>query len=56
MGFLATLLAILFSWAYSMPPIRLKENGWWGNLACSMSYEGLAWVTGALLSASFVAF
>ena len=52
-GFLATLLAILFSWAYSMPPVRLKENGWWGNLACSMSYEGLAWVTGAaLLSAS----
>ncbi len=48
-GFLATLLAILFSWAYSMPPIRLKQNGWWGNLACSMSYEGLAWITGAAL-------
>jgi chlorophyll synthase len=48
-GFLATLLALIFSWAYSMPPIRLKQNGWWGNLACSLSYEGLAWVTGAAL-------
>jgi chlorophyll synthase len=30
-----------------MPPIRLKNNGWWGNAACGLSYEGLAWVTGA---------
>jgi len=52
-GFYATLLALAFSWAYSMPPIRLKQNGWYGNLACSMSYEGLAWITGAaLLSAT----
>lgn len=48
-GFLATLLALIFSWAYSMPPIRLKQNGWWGNLACALSYEGLAWITGAAL-------
>ena len=53
-GFYATLLALAFSWAYSMPPIRLKQNGWYGNLACSISYEGLAWITGAaLLSVSF---
>jgi chlorophyll synthase len=32
-----------------MPPIRLKENGWYGNLACAVSYEGLAWITGAAL-------
>ncbi len=52
-GFCATLLALVFSWAYSMPPIRLKQNGWFGNLACSISYEGLAWITGAaLLSAT----
>ena len=25
----------------------MKENGWWGNAACGLSYEGLAWVTGA---------
>ena len=48
-GFCATLVALLFSWAYSMPPIRLKQNGWYGNFACSMSYEGLAWITGAAL-------
>jgi len=53
-GFFATLLALIFSWAYSMPPIRLKQNGWFGNLACAVSYEGLAWVTGAaLLSNTF---
>ena len=45
--FAATGLGLLLSWAYSMPPIRLKQNGWWGNAACGLSYEGLAWVTGA---------
>jgi chlorophyll synthase len=46
-GFAATCLGLLLSWAYSMPPIRLKNNGWWGNAACGLSYEGLAWITGA---------
>ena len=46
-GFAATCLGLLLSWAYSAPPIRLKNNGWWGNSACALSYEGLAWVTGA---------
>jgi chlorophyll/bacteriochlorophyll a synthase len=40
-------LGLLLAWAYSAPPLRLKLNGWWGNLACGLSYEGLAWVTGA---------
>ena len=48
-GFLATLLALVLAWLYSMPPIRFKNNGWLGNLACGISYEGLAWVTGATL-------
>ncbi|QWE12069.1 chlorophyll synthase ChlG [Polynucleobacter sp. AP-Titi-500A-B4] len=48
-GFLATLLALVLAWFYSMPPIRFKNNGWLGNLACGVSYEGLAWVTGATL-------
>jgi chlorophyll synthase len=26
--------------------LRLKQNGWWGNAACALSYEGLAWITG----------
>jgi chlorophyll synthase len=48
-GFVATLLALVLAWFYSMPPIRFKNNGWLGNLACGVSYEGLAWVTGATL-------
>lgn len=38
---------LVLAWIYSAPPIRLKLNGWWGNLACAVSYEGMAWVTGA---------
>lgn len=43
----ATVLGMLLAWAYSAPPLRLKLNGWWGNAAVGLSYEGLAWVTGA---------
>ena len=46
-GFAACALAITLSWAYSMPPVRLKNNGWFGNAACALGYEGLAWLTGA---------
>ncbi len=45
--FWATLLGLALAWAYSAPPARLKLNGWWGNLAVGISYEGLAWITGA---------
>ncbi|MCU0635766.1 MAG: UbiA family prenyltransferase, partial [Gemmatimonadaceae bacterium] len=48
-GLVATTIALAFSWAYSMPPLRLKANGWWGNLAVGLTYEGLAWVTGAVI-------
>lgn len=48
-GFLAAVAANLLSWAYSAPPIRLKRNGWLGNAAVGLSYEGLAWVTAAAL-------
>jgi chlorophyll synthase len=44
--FLAALLGLGLAWAYSAPPLRLKRNGWWGNAACGLCYEGLAWVTG----------
>jgi chlorophyll synthase len=50
-GLLATGLALALAWAYSMPPVRLKQNGWWGNLACGLSYESLAWITGAAVAA-----
>jgi chlorophyll synthase len=45
--FAATALGLALAWAYSAPPLRLKSNGWWGNAAVGLSYEGLAWVTGA---------
>ncbi|MGC4075755.1 MAG: chlorophyll synthase ChlG [Rubrivivax sp.] len=50
-GFGAAVLGLILAWAYSAPPVRLKQNGWWGNAACGISYEGLAWVTGAAVMA-----
>ena len=50
-GFLAAALGLLLAWAYSAPPLRLKLNGWWGNSACALCYEGLAWATGAAVMA-----
>ncbi|MGP1256689.1 MAG: chlorophyll synthase ChlG [Kiloniellales bacterium] len=47
--FWAALLGLLLAWAYSMPPARLKLNGWWGNTACAFAYEGIPWFTGAAL-------
>jgi chlorophyll synthase len=43
----AALFGVALAWAYSAPPLRLKQNGWWGNAAVGLCYEGLAWVTGA---------
>lgn len=42
----SAIVGLTLAWAYSAPPLRLKQNGWWGNAACGISYEGLAWVTG----------
>jgi len=50
-GFSAALAGLALAWAYSAPPLRLKLNGWWGNAACAISYEGLAWATGAAVMA-----
>ncbi|MBU6438456.1 MAG: chlorophyll synthase ChlG [Betaproteobacteria bacterium] len=50
-GFAAAALGLLLAWAYSAPPVRLKRNGWWGNAACALCYEGLAWITGAAVMA-----
>ncbi len=52
-GLAATTLGLVLAWLYSAPPVRLKQNGWWGNTACGLCYEGLPWITGAaLVSAS----
>ncbi len=43
----AAALGLALAWAYSAPPMRLKQNGWWGNSAVAICYEGLPWFTGA---------
>ena len=50
-GFGAAVIGLAIAWAYSAPPLRLKSDGWWGNTACAVCYEGLAWVTGAAVMA-----
>ena len=47
----AAIVGLALAWAYSAPPLRLKLNGWWGNSACALCYEGLAWITGAAVMA-----
>ena len=48
-GLIAVSIALAFAWAYSAPPLRLKQNGWIGNAAVGLTYEGLAWITGAIV-------
>lgn len=48
-GVVAALVGLALAWAYSAPPLRLKQNGWWGAAACGACYEGLPWFTGALV-------
>jgi chlorophyll synthase len=48
-GFSAALVGLVLAWLYSAPPFRLKLNGWWGNAAVALCYEGLPWVTGAVV-------
>ena len=43
----AAVFGLALAWAYSAPPMRLKQNGWWGNSAVAICYEGLPWFTGA---------
>ena len=50
-GFAAAALGLALAWAYSAPPFRLKQNGWWGNSAVGLCYEGLPWVTAAAIIA-----
>ena len=50
-AFGAGVVGLALAWAYSAPPLRLKQNGWYGNAACGVCYEGLAWMTGAAVMA-----
>jgi chlorophyll synthase len=47
----ATMVGLAIAWAYSAPPIRLKQSGWWGPASVGLSYEGIAWFTGAAVIA-----
>jgi chlorophyll/bacteriochlorophyll a synthase len=51
-GFAAAVFGLALAWLYSAPPIRLKRNGWWGNAAVGLCYEGLPWFTGAAVMAA----
>jgi chlorophyll synthase len=51
-GFGATLVGVALAWAYSAPPLRLKQSGIWGPLACGLCYESLPWITGAAVLAA----
>jgi chlorophyll synthase len=44
---IAACVGLVLAWVYSAPPLRLKQNGWWGNAACGLCYESLPWFTGA---------
>jgi chlorophyll synthase len=45
--FWAACVGLALSWAYSAPPLRLKQNGWLGPAAVALSYEGITWFAGA---------
>ena len=45
--FWAAVFGMAMAWGYSAPPFRFKGNGWWGNAAVGLCYEGLPWFTGA---------
>lgn len=46
----AGILGLAFAWAYSAPPLRFKQNGWIGNGAVGLCYEGLPWFTAAAVA------
>ncbi len=50
-AFAACVFGLALAWAYSAPPLRLKQNGWWGNTACAICYEGVPWFTAAAIMA-----
>jgi len=50
--FVAAVIGLVLAWIYSAPPLRLKKNGWWGNSAVAIAYEGIPWFTGAAVMAA----
>ena len=50
----ASIIGIALAWAYSAPPLRLKKNGWWGNSAVALCYEGVPWLTAVVVMTSLL--
>jgi chlorophyll/bacteriochlorophyll a synthase len=51
-AFIAACVGLALAWAYSAPPLRLKQEGWRGCTAVAACYEGLPWFTGAAVTAA----
>lgn len=47
----ATVVGLICAWCYSAPPFRFKTSGWLGPAVVALTYEGLAWFTGASVMA-----
>lgn len=47
----ATIVGLICAWGYSAPPFRFKASGWLGPAVVALTYEGLAWFTGASVMA-----
>ncbi|ABZ83860.1 bacteriochlorophyll synthetase bchg [Heliomicrobium modesticaldum Ice1] len=47
--FLLVLVGLFIAYIYSAPPLRLKQNGWFGNTACALTYVTLPWIAGNYL-------
>ena len=43
------LCRLTFGLGVQRTPAKTQTDGWWGNSAVALSYEGLAWVTGAAI-------
>ena len=48
----AAIGGLAIAWIYSAAPLGLKQNGWWGNSAVGLAYEGLPRFTGAAVVAA----
>ena len=45
---LVAALGLFLAIIYSAEPLKLKKNGWIGNLAVGLAYESFAWISGHL--------
>lgn len=49
---LLTGIGMILAVLYSVPPVRAKRNGWFGNTLVGLSYEGLPWIAGSVTFAA----